>query len=105
MDRPTFERLRNTMKEMEGNHKVRRVRETIMDTEGSFREEANTVQGLKLSGVCSTPAPSRPLIPVWVTVFIFHSAWFLQKQFTLKHLSITLHALLTKLLQTACRSG
>ena len=41
MDRPTFERLRNTMKEMEGNHKVRRVRETIMDTEGSFREEAN----------------------------------------------------------------
>ena len=41
VDRPTFERLRNTMKEMEGNHKVRRVRETIMDTEGSFREEAN----------------------------------------------------------------
>ena len=41
MDRPTFDRLRNTMKEMEGNHKVRRVRETIMDTEGSFREEAN----------------------------------------------------------------
>ena len=41
MDRPTFERLRKTMKEMEGNHKVRRVRETIMDTEGSFREEAN----------------------------------------------------------------
>ena len=41
MDRPTFERLRNTMKEMEGNHKVRRVRGTIMDTEGSFREEAN----------------------------------------------------------------
>ena len=26
VDRPTFERLRNTMKEMEGNHKVRRVR-------------------------------------------------------------------------------
>ena len=41
MDRPTFERLRKTMKEMERNHKVRRVRETIMDTEGSFREEAN----------------------------------------------------------------
>ena len=41
VDRPTFERLKNTMKEMEGNHKVRRVRETIMDTEGSFREEAN----------------------------------------------------------------
>ena len=41
VDRPTFERLRNTMKEMEGNQKVRRVRETIMDTEGSFREEAN----------------------------------------------------------------
>ena len=41
MDRPTFEILRNTMKEMEGNHKVRGVRETIMDTEGSFREEAN----------------------------------------------------------------
>ena len=41
VDRPTFERLRNTMKEMERNHKVRRVRETIMDTEGSFREEAN----------------------------------------------------------------
>ena len=41
VDRPTFERLRNTMKEMEGNHKVRRVRETIMDTEVSFREEAN----------------------------------------------------------------
>ena len=58
MDRPTFERLRNTMKEMEGNHKVRRVRETIMDTEGSFREEANSVQGLKLRGVCSTPPPA-----------------------------------------------
>ena len=41
LDRPTFERLRNTMKEMEGNHKVRIVRETIMDTEGSLREEAN----------------------------------------------------------------
>ena len=41
VDRPTFEKLRNTMKEMEGNHKVRRVREAIMDTEGSFREEAN----------------------------------------------------------------
>ena len=41
VDRPTFERLRNTMKEMEGNRKVRRVRETIMDTEGSFRVEAN----------------------------------------------------------------
>ena len=41
MDRPTFERLRNIMKEMEGNHKVRRVGETIIDTEGSFREEAN----------------------------------------------------------------
>ena len=41
VDRPTFERLRNIMKEMEGNHKVRGVRETIMDTEGSFREEAN----------------------------------------------------------------
>ena len=26
VDRPTFERLRNTMKEMERNHKVRRVR-------------------------------------------------------------------------------
>ena len=26
LDRPTFERLRNTMKEMERNHKVRRVR-------------------------------------------------------------------------------
>ena len=26
MDRPTFETLRNTMKEMERNHKVRRVR-------------------------------------------------------------------------------
>ena len=41
VDRPTFERLRNIMKEMEGNHKVRRVGETIIDTEGSFREEAN----------------------------------------------------------------
>ena len=26
VDRPTFERLRNTMKEMERNHKVRTVR-------------------------------------------------------------------------------
>ena len=26
VDRPTFERLRNTMKEMERNHKVRRIR-------------------------------------------------------------------------------
>ena len=41
VDRPTFERLRNIMKEMEGNHKVRRVGETIIETEGSFREEAN----------------------------------------------------------------
>ena len=57
MDRPTFERLRNTMKEMEGNHKVRRVRETIMDTEGSFREKLMILQGLKLRGVCSTSLP------------------------------------------------
>ena len=45
VDRPTFERLRNTMKEMEGNHKVRTFfklkGKTIIDTEGSFREEAN----------------------------------------------------------------
>ena len=45
VDRPTFERLRNTMKEMERNHKVRRVRtffkretETIKDTKGPLRE-------------------------------------------------------------------
>ena len=45
VDRPTFEILRNTMKEMEGNHKVRTFfklkGKTIIDTEGSFREEAN----------------------------------------------------------------
>ena len=47
VDRPTFERLRNTMKEMEGNHKVRRVR-TFFKLKGRnnygygrFREEAN----------------------------------------------------------------
>ena len=58
VDRPTFERLRNTMKEMEGNDKVRRVRETIMDTEGSFREEANDCSRAEAeSSVCSTPLP------------------------------------------------
>ena len=45
VDRPTFERLRNTMKEIERNHKVRRVRtffktetETIRKTKDLLRE-------------------------------------------------------------------
>ena len=44
VDRPTFERLRNTMKEMERNRKVRRVRSLKGRnnhgyTEGSIREK------------------------------------------------------------------
>ena len=119
MDRPTFERLRNTMKEMEGNHKVRRVRTLSKREKQSWIRKVHLgkklmiIQGLKLRGVCSTSLPpsysmyERLINIKLVTVFIFHSAWFLQKQFifTLKHLSITLHALLTKLLQTALRPG
>ena len=38
LDRPTFERLRNTMKEMERNHKVRRVR-TFFKGRNDHRDE------------------------------------------------------------------
>ena len=40
VDRPTFERLRNTMKEMERNHKVRRVRTF-------FKRETKTIRNTK----------------------------------------------------------
>ena len=83
-----------------------------MDTEGLFGEEANDYSRAEAErSVCSTSLPpSYPSMRDWlnfklVTVLIFHSSWFLRKQFTLKHLSITLHALLAKLLQTACRPG
>ena len=46
------------MKEMEGNHKVRRVRETIMDTEGSFREEANVYSRAEAERSAQHPPPA-----------------------------------------------
>ena len=91
------------MKEMEGNHKVRGVRETIMDTEGLFREEANTVQGLKLRGVCSTPLPSS--YPSMGYCIYFSFRFVSSEAVYFKTCTITLHALLTKLLQTARRPG
>ena len=69
VDRPTFERLRNTMKEMERNHKVRRVR-TFSKREKQLwirkvylGRKLMIIPGLKLREVCVAP-PSRPLIPV-----------------------------------------
>ena len=63
VDRPTFERLRNTMKEMEGNHKVRRVRTFSKREKQSWIRKVHLgkklmiIQGLKLRGVCSTSLP------------------------------------------------
>ena len=63
MDRPTFERLRNTMKEMERNHKVRRVRTFLKREKQSLIRKVYLgkkliiIQGLKLRGVCSTSLP------------------------------------------------
>ena len=63
VDRPTFERLRNTMKEMEGNHKVRRVRTFFKREKQSWIREVYLgknliiIQGLKLRGICSTSLP------------------------------------------------
>ena len=60
MDRPTFERLRNTMKEMERNRKVRRIRTFFKREKQSWRRKVRLgkkliiFQGLKLRGVCST---------------------------------------------------
>ena len=68
VDRPTFERLRNTMKEMEGNHKVRRVRTFSKREKQSWIRKVDLgktlmiIQGPKLKE-CVAP-PSRPLIQV-----------------------------------------
>ena len=62
MDRPTFERLRNTMKEMEGNHKVRRVgtfskrEKQLWIRKVHLGKKLMIIQGL-LRGVCSTSLP------------------------------------------------
>ena len=99
VDRPTFERLRNTMKEVERNHKVRRVKTFFKREKQSWIRKVYLgknliiIQGLKLRGVCSTSL--RPLISVrdclnikLIAVFIFHSAWFLLKQLTSVETSI-----------------
>ena len=63
VDRPTFERLRNTMKEMERNYKVRRVRTFFKREKQSWIRKVylgknlSIIQGLKLRGVCSTSLP------------------------------------------------
>ena len=64
MDRPTFERLRNTMKEMERNHKVRRVITFFKREKQSWiwkvhlgKKLSNHYSRLKLRGVCSTSLP------------------------------------------------
>ena len=63
VDRPTFERLRNTMKEMEGNHKVRRVgtfskrEKQLWIRKVHLGKKLMIIQGLKLRGVCSTSLP------------------------------------------------
>ena len=63
LDRPTFERLRNTMKELERNHKVRRVRTFFIRDKQSWKRKVHLrkklmiFQGLRLRGVCSTSLP------------------------------------------------
>ena len=63
VDRPTFERLRNTMKEMEGNHKVRGVRTFSKREKQSWIRKVHLgkkliiIQGLKLREACSTSLP------------------------------------------------
>ena len=67
VDRPTFERLRNTMKEMERNHRVRRIRTFFKREKQSWRRKVHLgkkliiFQGLKLGGVCSTSLPPSHL--------------------------------------------
>ena len=106
VDRPTFERLRNTMKEMERNHKVRRVRTFFKREKQPWIPKVHLGKKLIIIqgwgwGEC-VALPSRPHISIrdWLNIklvaaFIFHSAWFLLKQFIFKLLSITLHVLLT----------
>ena len=68
VDRPTFERLKNTMKEMERNHKVRIVRFFFKRGKQSWKRKVHLgkkliiFQGLKPRGVCSTSLP--PLISI-----------------------------------------
>ena len=83
LDRPTFERLRNTMKEMERNHKVRRVRTFFKREKQSWIRKVHLgkkliiIQGLKLRGVCSTSLPSsylsKRLIKCWIGCCIYFS--------------------------------
>ena len=67
VDRPTFERLRNTMKVMERNHKVRRVRTFFKREKQSWKRKVHLgkkliiFRGLKPRGVCRASLPSSYL--------------------------------------------
>ena len=83
VDRPTFERLKNTMKEMERNHKVRRVRTFFKRDKQSWKQKVHLgqrliiFQELKLRGVCSTFLPpsyiTNRLIKYWIDCCIYFS--------------------------------